>query len=357
MQIPQSAVLSTRALAGVFNNTTATYKYYWLIAILDLYCKRNQKTIGIRDIMIEMFALAWYSVCYFRLSLGKSDSLYNAILYIQKTYEVPINISGDKLRLWLRDNIADPDVASHLAFLKTNVPFRFLSPWIHEPDNSAMAERSMMLENGCLYKIDLSGEDMAIELNPAWLQYLNDNQCVLRDFAYWNLALFLQRRNPNVPGIPSKLIKPENREALSKQHAYWDYVISHSPCQHCIYTGKLLAAGVYDLDHFMPWAFVSHNLLWNLIPADGSINSGKGDRLPDLDRYLHKFADAQQTAVRTALANEGSQMRVLDDYLSLGITPGEFAQMEKCRLYDWHHKIFKPMQQLALNMGFEQWQG
>lgn len=38
MQIPQSQILTTRYLNRVFDNTVATYKYYWFLGILDL-CK------------------------------------------------------------------------------------------------------------------------------------------------------------------------------------------------------------------------------------------------------------------------------------------------------------------------------
>ena len=43
----------------------------------------------------------------------------------------------------------------------------------------------------------------------------------------------------------------------------------------CIYTGNPLERNSFDLDHFMPWSFVSHNQNWNLIPTDSSFNSSK----------------------------------------------------------------------------------
>ena len=47
-----------------------------------------------------------------------------------------------------------------------------------------------------------------IEINEEWIKYLNQNIKVLKDFCYWNLVIFLQAKNPNVPDIPNKLIKP-----------------------------------------------------------------------------------------------------------------------------------------------------
>ncbi|MFN5883821.1 MAG: HNH endonuclease domain-containing protein, partial [Bacteroidota bacterium] len=48
----------------------------------------------------------------------------------------------------------------------------------------------------------------------------------------------------------------------------------------CIYTNNDLVIGNYAVEHFVPYSFVSHDLMWNLIPADTSFNSSKSDKLP-----------------------------------------------------------------------------
>ena len=110
----------------------------------------------------------------------------------------------------------------------------------------------------------------------------------------------------------------------------------------------------YDLDHFIPWSFVSHDLLWNLMPADSSINSSKNNKLPDLNLYLHKLAEAHQAALRINL-EKGKKDKLLEDYLSLGNTPQEIAQMDREHLLDCFYQTFTPMFQIAQNMGFELW--
>ena len=49
------------------------------------------------------------------------------------------------------------------------------------------------------------------------------------------------------------------------------------------------------------WSFVSHDLLWNLMPTDSSINSSKSNKLPDLNLYLPKLAEAHQAALKINL--------------------------------------------------------
>lgn len=177
----------------------------------------------------------------------------------------------------------------------------------------------------------------------------------MKDFTNWNLVLFLQKRNPNVPNISAKIIREENRDALTRQHHFWDFVIKHGGGLRCIYTGKPIDAGGYALDHFMPWSFVCHNLIWNLLPADSSVNSSKSDKLPPLDKYLALLAEAQQHAVTVALRGDYNDREILEDYCLLGTTPQEMSEMASEPLRECFKHTYEPMSQIARNMGFEVW--
>ena len=110
MQIPQSHILTTRHLNRVFDKTVATYKYYWFLGILDLFVKQGKTRMNVWEIMVTMVANAWYPVNYFRLSFGKSESLYETILALQKEYNIPINISVRALTDLLKELIQRPAV-------------------------------------------------------------------------------------------------------------------------------------------------------------------------------------------------------------------------------------------------------
>ena len=352
--LPQSNTLTTRHLNRVFDKTVATYKYYWFLGILDLFVKQGKTRINVWEIMISMVANAWYPVNYFRLSFGKSESLYEAILKLQKENDIPINLGIKELTDLLQSLTQRTDIRKLLNFLQMNVPFRFLRPWIDTSDDREMVKRSQTFENGCLYKLEKENGSLWIELNPIWFTYLLENYDILTSFAYWGLTNFLQVRNPNVPNIPNKLIKKEERNSLSTQRKFWDTAISNGLEIRCLYTNKLLEVKQYDLDHFIPWSFVSHDLLWNLMPADSSINSSKNNKLPDLNLYLPKLAEAHQVALRINL-DKGKQDKLLEDYLSLGHTPQDIAMMDREHLLDCFYQTFTPMNQIALNMGFESW--
>ena len=110
MIIPQSNTLTTRQLNRVFDKTVATYKYYWFLGILDLYVKQGKTRMNVWDIMILMVTNAWYPVNYFRLSFGKSESLYETILTLQEENNIPINIGVRELMDLLQTLIQRKDV-------------------------------------------------------------------------------------------------------------------------------------------------------------------------------------------------------------------------------------------------------
>ncbi|MHB1179651.1 MAG: HNH endonuclease domain-containing protein [Daejeonella sp.] len=50
----------------------------------------------------------------------------------------------------------------------------------------------------------------------------------------------------------------------------------------CIYACSKLCIGDYAIEHFIPYAFVSHDLMWNQIQADRSFNCSTNDKLHSL---------------------------------------------------------------------------
>lgn len=354
MQIPQSDILTTNCLGKIFSKTVATYKYFWFVSIMQIHAKSDNPRIDVWDIVIRMVANAWYPIHYFRLSFGKSDSLFDIVIELQNITQIPIDANADTIINGLKERLGDKRIKKLLNILTLNVPYRFLRPWIDTSDDKEMVHRSQTLENKCLYSLFKEEADFYIVLNPEWNQYLHSHYNILVDFAYWNLTLFLQVRNPNVPAIPNKLIRPEIRNSLAKQHTYWDMVMTIGGPIHCIYTDKLLHPKDYDLDHFIPWSFVTHDLLWNLIPSDGSINSSKSNNLPDLNIYLPKLAKLQHQSLQLMIKHN-KELKIMEDFISLGYTVKELADMDDDHFRELYERTFNPINQIALNMGFDTW--
>lgn len=348
MALPQNNRLPISCLAGIFSNTTATYKYYWFVAMLDILVKERKTRMSFWEIIAGMVSESWYPIHYFKLSFGKSDSLFEKSMEIQNVFQISIESDKEKTKRYLLENLND--TKKYLKVFSLNVPYRFLSPWIKYTNDEDVIGKSQKFESQCLYAI--CGEEIVI--NEIWIDYLTENYTILRDFAFWNLTQFIQKRNPNVPDVSSKLIKPIQRDSLTKQHKFWDTYIETVGSMNCIYTGKQIYAKQYDLDHFVPWSFVSHNLLWNLIPADPSINSSKNNNLPILEVYLKPFANIHQNALKTLYKKNPSNL-ILEDYLMVHDSLSDLVNFSETDFYNVFKKTFSPMVQIAENMGFKIW--
>ena len=117
---------------------------------------------------------------------------------------------------------------------------------------------------------------------------------------------FLQDRNPGVPGIIYKLAEHEaGARKLNNDRQLWKTVaeISNRPVRD-IYTGRLLAGKQFDLDHFIPWSYITNDELWNLTPMDARLNSSKSNKLPEWNAYFSALADNQYFLYQMIFSNE-----------------------------------------------------
>jgi len=350
--LPYNTNLPVNLLASVFNRTTATYKFYWFISILEILAEKpNKLDIPIRSILTRMICNAWYPVHYFKISFGVSDRLRQNIIEIQKHTEIPFDASKEKINQILTNTIENRILNLVLHFNKC-VPYRFLSPWFPKTNDRDVVKFSSKFLNRCLYKIDLLTEK--IQINPDWENYLIANNKILKDFCYWNLIQYLQTKNSNVPNIANKLIKPITRDSMVQQRKYWDLVFNSSKNINCIYTREVLSSSDYALEHFIPWSFVSHNLIWNIVPVTRSVNSSKSNRLPDINHFFEPFVNVQKKAIQTVWRLQ-PRNKILEDYLVLGETIPIVANMPMPEFQIKYQKLIMPLIQIAENMGFEYW--
>ena len=341
MQLPSSSELPINLLAACFNNTSATYKYYWLLSLLQEVEKLNF-SISKRVLFARMIANAWFTVNYFHISFGKQDLIQNAIQRVNEVEKIPIDEKQAEV-IHKLTNTQNRITERQLWHFNKNVPHWFLSPWFPKMNKEAIYKSSKSFTGKCLYAL----HDECIEINPEWINYLTLNTRILKDFCFWNLSLFLQAKNPNVPDIPNKLIKPAVRSTLTVQRTkFWNVVLTELGSVECIYTGKKLTTSNYALEHFIPYNFVSHDLIWNLIPADQSFNSTKSDKLPPLEKYFKPFYELQKAAVD--IINEKSpKNKLLEDYLTI------FPDISYSFTEEKFKERIQPLIIIASNNGFE----
>jgi hypothetical protein len=337
--LPPHPTLPTHHLAACFNNTSATYKFYWLLAILDAVQQQQHDIPKIR-LFAGMLSNAWYTVNYFHVSFGPQDLIQHTAALL-KDLE---GISIDEQKQTVYERLLNPTFPRTTKLLKhfdKQVPHWFLKPWYSSCSKKEIQELSQHDIEYPLYQLH---HDRII-ITPAWFAYLNSHLRILRDYCYWNLSLFLQVRNPNVPDIAGKLIKPVSRNTLIKQRRFWDFVIERNGPIDCIYTGNPLHKGAYHVEHFVPYSFVSHDQIWNLIPSDNSFNISKSNKLPPLDRYFDHFHQLQELALHTFIREKPSE-KLLEDYFYIVSDPNKGLPKEQ------FYNIIQPLVTIANNNGF-----
>lgn len=338
--LPSKDNLPIYKLLSCFNNTTATYKFYWLLAIID-EVERGRTMIPKRHLFAGMVSHAWYTVHYFHIGFGKFDLLGEHTKEIQQIEQIPISKSRDEIREQLNTSVNSRTRAA-LNHFDRNVPHWFLSPWFPRATKAQIYKDSHDFSNRAPYSLDKE----FISINLLWSNYFQENAAFIRSFCFWHLAIYLQAKNPNVPDIPNKLVKPPQRSSLNKQRDYWNHVFQELKGVSCIYTHQILDMGKYAVEHFIPYSFVSHDLMWNLIPADPSSNSSKGDKLPLMEKYFEPFFVFQKRALQV-MTEQHPRHPLLEDYLTI------FPDLNNSITAESYRERIQPLVTIAANNGFE----
>lgn len=362
--LPLSTLLPISSLAACFNEVTNSYKFYWFLSILEHLREEQSRIISINSLLGRMIASVWYPHYYFRLSFGKQDRLANVVNALNEQNHLPVDSSRIFIIEKTRSHLTEMDaIGKEIISLANYVPYRFLRPFFAKTlrgvDDWEINRRIETLaqtsfddsKSPCLYKF-VSQPNHAIEIHPDWFNYIQQHISILTGFCFWHLINYLQKNNPNTPNIASKLFEPQRRD-LRIAKSFWKTYLKQTGYISCIYSDQVIREDEFSLDHFMPWRFVAHDLLWNIIPTPKSVNSAKSDSLPDYLKYFDSFAKLQHQAVRF-LAKTPQNAKLLEDHILLFKTEtmGDFQTMDFKLFRNTMHNIIGPQFQIAINMGF-----
>lgn len=332
-------------------NLTNSYKIYWFYGILE-EIKLGKKEITFEKIIYWMIVKSWYTILEYKLNFGKSDKLSEAVKELCNKYSFHKNINENDLLKKLEE-IDSSEFYPILNFFSSYVPYRLLAPFYSEElrgekdtfKNKLIIEFSTESDKS-IYRL----ENKIIIVNKNWFDYLSNNQKIIEGWLIGKLINFLQTRNPNIPNIPFKLFAPKKRD-LSKVTKIWKEMIKEKDIID-IYSNKKLLNDI-SIDHFLPWSFVLHDQLWNLVPTTRSINSSKSDNLPNLGDYLELFC-TQQFQLYIFL-KEKNYNKALEDYFQINLDSEDKINKETFtrKLKD----NIMPLFQIAKNQGFQsEWQ-
>lgn len=362
MHLPNHQKLEIQKLSTVFKSTSTSYKFYWFYSLLKVI-EQNKSEIEMKDLFIQMVVNVWYPNHYFKINFGVQDKLgklANEALEIEELnlqIDTKATVLTRQLSNFINEN-PKHSFSENLLKISDYVPFRFIRPWF-EAEVKGMKDGKLnrtikaLATVGTSYKSPYYFDNDRLVFDEDWFNYFRQHLKIMQDFCLWNLLKYLQKRNPNVPNIAAKLFPPNSKDrSLATQHTFWKSIIEHqNQSIQCIYSKQIIKD--YALDHFIPWSFVTHNQLWNLVPIPQSVNSQKSNNLPKLDLYFEPFADLQYQAFR--IGYDLNLKKSLEDYLEVFNT--ELKQIRKFSENDFKTKLrqqIEPLSQIAANMGFTQ---
>lgn len=363
MNLPYNEKLDIKHLSRLFDNMSECYKIFWFHAILDsVIAGKHEVTYD--ELINYMIADAWYMVSEYKLNLGPKDNLESLILSVSETTGLKSSEKRDKIISTI-SNSDDSILREKKTILTYNVPYRLQAPFMPSFKGVEWNKPKYKLakrineENGLIYRFkSIDGINSVIEIDDDWFEYLTVNQEVINGWIYYNLISYLQKRNPSVPGISSKLYPPQARN-LDKVKNYWKAIIAVQPI-HDIYGNNLITNNDISIDHFVPWSYVAHDELWNLNPTTRSINSSKSNNLPDWDVYFKRLCELEFLAYETVWNNEIVH-REFDKCLKEHVNSDDVKRklyipnIGKDEFANRLEDIMMPVYTAAKNMGFENW--
>jgi len=341
-------------------NTTNSYKYLFLKSITERITQ-GEEHITIDDLIIDMLVLAWYPSQYFKLSFGLQDQVGNIFKEQNFTYNSSVPITSTSFKTQLRlEIIRSIDLRAIRRKLAEYVQFRLLTPFFSEE----LRGKKDQVKNGLIFDLahsyfetllplyKVNTDKKAIFVNKKWCGFIKANAGILNSYQKMEWISYLQKNNPNIPAIIYKTEPPIQRSSLSKVQKYWNKFILENADEKCIYTGKQLITLKPSIDHFLPWSFVCHDRLWNLIPVNASTNSSKSNTLPSLDYYLQPFIEQQSRALSFHAENIDGWEKHAEYYIQdLGFK-NHTELLEQQKFSDRLSQTIENQYSLAKHLGF-----
>lgn len=136
--------------------------------------------------------------------------------------------------------------------------------------------------------------------------------------------------------------RPDSRRPLSWERNHIDLLLLEGEQLHCVWTGKPLHLGGYDVDHIIPVATYPINELWNLVPSEPAFNQHVKralmpadewrnilpQRLAETYRFYEKSPDMSAALRRSFLLRFTSELASSVSSLTDAVTKMVFAVAE-----------------------------
>lgn len=298
--------LEIENFSKMMDNPSYCYKFYWLDAITTLILENHTETT-FNEIIDEMIADAWYSVVEFHIHLSgivykDKDNLEKAVTLLKEHADLKSNASKTEIKNAIKEY--DSFIIKEKKTLTNMVPYKALSGFFID-HNMGPLDDSVGRMVAQIRKFDITNTKLPYTLGESsglarevyfdadWAQMIKDNAVAIKGWIKHEKVKWLQRNNPEIPGLVYKLVPLDNKSRkLEAVRNLWKGIFQYARIED-VFTKELIDINDFDVDHFVPFSFVMNDELWNLMPMDSDLNSVKNNNLPVWDKFFKRFADNQ----------------------------------------------------------------
>lgn len=377
--LPAASEIDVRRFSNMLDYSTqsASYKPLWLMGILEEVKKGNQK-ISFKTIGCHMVSKVWYPILHCKLSFGYQDSLPRIVTSLSEKLALRPDEKVSQIFNTLMA-MEEKELLKEIKVLFDMVPYRLLSPFYTVKGSNFNKTIKEMTAKDATAFYQFIEDGKTILIGEAWFEYMRSNQVIIEAWIEYSMIYYLQKKNPNVPAIPLKIKAPDKRD-LNDATKLWKYYGTYKPLRD-IYINKAFSHetmeqhGSLSLDHFLPWSFVLHDEVWNLLPSFKNINSSKSNDLPSLQVYLKDYCNLQYDLFNFIRDYPHSDKtlkemkKIMEDYLHIMPSGNVYHhplkqveeqnrawyQMGEDKFKDCLRGTIEPLYQIAYNQGYEIW--
>ncbi len=320
----------------------------------------NDPNIPIDKLCDTMLSDAIVPINRFKLNFGFHDRVD---AYMNEMANIPF-IKKELIQGKFDSRIVDKRLVDKTySKMKGKVPHRWLNPFFsgRKIDNPTRKESTVReaITQFAKEAFDTKTpppymlKENMIVLHPLWQDYFKRNLKIVRCWALWHWANYLQARNPHIPAVANKIGFPESRGRWNGERDFWRTIIEKVPNEaYCIYSKELLDSRNFHLDHYIPWSFVGHNRPWNVVPVSEKANERKGDNLPH-DKYFPDFIDLQNKALGIWQKHAPNKFKVVIEAYRVDLQLTSQQLIDQNKLAEALSRTIPPIIETAKNNLFE----
>lgn len=166
-------------------------------------------------------------------------------------------------------------------------------------------------------------------------------------FKWAEFSVNTSSKKLNTEKILTEILKnPITERDVESSKKLYKNILKDAGDIHCVWTGKKIEK--YDVDHVIPFSIWKNNDLWNLLPAQPTINNNKRDKIPSVN-LLNKQKDF---IINYWEIIQNIQQERFEDEIKI-------ALLGKNNFENWQNNAFNQLlntsKYLIETRGFEQW--